>query len=58
MPVACPRVRVYNADWMDCTGVYDLMTESAHWAPYRPRYKKTKGSVRYRDHMMTIIITT
>jgi len=34
----CPRVVVYNADYADCNGEYDVTQETVSWAPDRRVY--------------------
>ena len=45
----CPRVVVYNADYADCNGEYDVTQETVSWAPdrrvYAHRSKDRWGSI-------------
>ena len=34
----CPRVVVYNADYADCNGEYDVTEETVSWASDRRVY--------------------
>ena len=34
----CPRVVVYNADYANCNGEYDVTEETVSWAPDRRVY--------------------
>ena len=34
----CPRIVVYNADYADCNGEYDVTQETVSWAPDRRVY--------------------
>ena len=37
--VRCPDIRVSQADYANCNGVFSLTNTSVTWAPDRPVYK-------------------
>ena len=37
--VRCPEIRVSQADYANCNGVFSLTNTSVSWAPDRPVYK-------------------
>ena len=54
----CPRVVVYNADYADCNGEYDVTEETVSWAPDRRVYAHRTKDRCGPNHSFIVLIVT